>query len=157
MTIWTLILLVIFLLVPFKVNAQADYVLPYPSAMPGSPFYRISLVKDDILKLWYFGDIGQFKYNLKMSDKYLVEAKTLFEYKQYLLATNALSNSNLYFKKINPKFNLSIYNSAKEKHIEVLKKTKNDVPKNFLWRPEKEKETNLNLWEIIENSIAIRQ
>ena len=66
--------------------AESQYVLPYPSAMPGSFLYKLNLVQEEILRYWYFGDFGQFKYNLGLSDKYLVEAKTLFEYKQYLLA-----------------------------------------------------------------------
>ena len=59
--------------------AESDYVLPYPSSMPGSKFYQIRLIWDEVKKYWYFGSFGQFEYNLKQSDKYLVEAKTLFE------------------------------------------------------------------------------
>ena len=58
--------------------AESPYVLPYPSAMPGSIFYKLNLIQDELLRFWYFGDFGQFKYNLAQSDKYLVEAINLF-------------------------------------------------------------------------------
>lgn len=151
-----------------EVFAASPYVLPYPSFMPAHPFYKISHIKDELLRFWYFGDFGQFKYNLKQSDKYLVEAKTLFEYKQYRLAINALENSNLYIKKALPNLlkaerkgknineKLFVLKLAKEKHIEILKKIKNEVPETFYWNPEKEEAVNLTLHKILDKSIQER-
>ena len=149
--------------------ATSSYVLPYPSAMPGSVFYKLNLIQEDILKFWYFGDFGQFKYNLSQSDKYLVEAKTLFDYKQYLLAHQALQKSDNYFKKIKPNLLSAKSNSkttadkekllreAAGKHIEELGKLKITLPPTFEWRPEKQQPRILNFQESIENSIEIRQ
>lgn len=152
-----------------KVLAESDYVLPYPSAMPGSIFYKLNLIKEKVLKYWYFGDFGQFHYNLKQSDKYLVEAKTLFDYKQYLLAHRALQKSEKYFEKIYPNLLLAhkngkniseketILEDAAQKHIKEITKIKINVPSVFQWLPERESPTKLNLWESLDTSIKIRQ
>lgn len=149
--------------------AESSYVLPYPSAMQGSKFYTISLIWDEIRKYWYFGDFGQFKYNLGESDKYLVEAKTLFEYKQYFLGLNALRKSKDYYNKSHPfllkahykgkdtRKNLILFESASAKHIEILLKMKSEVPEEFTWEPEKSPPTKLYLHKEIENSINVRQ
>jgi hypothetical protein len=148
--------------------ANSDYVLPYPSFMPGNKFYTVSKVFEKLEKYWYFGNFAQFKYNLKLSDKYLVEAKTLFEYKQYLFAVKALKDSDMYFK------NTSIYLkkakkeekditeknkiliSASQKHKEILQEIEKNIPDNFNWQPEKLDSTYLDFKKIINNSIAIR-
>lgn len=148
--------------------AKSEYVLPYPSAMPGSVFYKLNLVKEEILKYWHFGDFGQFHFNLKQSDKYLVEAKTLYDYKQYLLGQNALQKSDAYFEKVYPSL-LSAKNKGKnifekekvlkaaaQKHKEELLKIKNNVPPAFVWTPERERPTKLNLWEGLNTSIEHR-
>ncbi|MDO8621161.1 MAG: DUF5667 domain-containing protein [Candidatus Levybacteria bacterium] len=154
---------------PRAIFAQSSYVLPYPSAMPGSIFYKTHLVWEEIMKYWYFGNFGQFAYNLKQSDKYLVEAKTLFEYKQFLLAYTALMKSDSYFaqsplylglakkenKDIEDKKN--ILKNAALKHTEVLEFLKNEVPEKFEWTPEKSSPTKLNLEEAISKSIEIRK
>jgi len=162
----TLVLFIFFSSVSF---AQSDYVLPYPSSMPGSIFYKLNLIKEEILKYWYFGDFGQFHFNLKQSDKYLVEAKTLFEYKQYLLALLALQKSDKYFGKIYPNLlsaknkgkklaeKETIFKEAAKKHIEELTKLKSSVPSVFAWTPERELPTNLKLWESIDTSILLRR
>ncbi len=149
--------------------ARSEYVLPYPSAMPGSIFYKLNLVKEKVMKYWYFGNFGQFFYNLKQSDKYLVEAKTLFEYNQYLLGYQALEKSNKFFlntkqyllnaqnqgKEISQ--NINILSQASLKHVEVLSDLQKRLPNSFVWTPEKDKATRLNLKEIIEDSIKLRQ
>src|SRR5438876_8559854 len=81
-------------------TVHADYVLPYPSFMPGNKFYKISKIIETFEKWWYWGSIGQTKYNMQLADKYLVEAKTLFEYKQYFLALKALRQSDAYISKV---------------------------------------------------------
>ncbi len=169
-----LLLILVFFAGLFLINqnnivlAQSSYVLPYPSAMPGSIFYRVNLVKDELYKHWYFGDFGKFKYNLKMSDKYLVESKTLFEYKQYLLGYQALLRSDNYFSKIKPALKSSekngkntsekigVLKEAVRKHVEELKKVRLIVPEKFQWVPEKDDSTNLILWQAIDHSLELR-
>jgi hypothetical protein len=162
---------IIFFLAFFKttVFAEGNYVLPYPSNMPGSLSYRIHLIYENISKYWYFGDFGQFDYDLKMADKYLVEAKTLFEYKQYLLGYNALKKSDQYFMEVLPNLiraekngkninqKRAILKEAALKHIEVLKKMEAESPNIFEWQPEKSPPTTLNIKGSIENSINVRK
>lgn len=166
-----LFVLVFLFLILFKtpVFAQSNYVLPYPSNMPGGLSYKIHLLYENISKYWYFGDFGKFNYNLKMADKYLVEAKTLFEYKQYLLGYKALAKSDFYFPKSlvsiinaeNNNKNISqkkiILKQAALKHIEVLERMKVDSPDTFNWQPEKALPTMLKIREKIERSINIRK
>ena len=156
-------------LCPPSVFAKSNYVLPYPSSMPGSMLYKISLLKEQILKYWYYGNFGQFSYNLKQSDKYLVEAKTLFEYNQYLLAKKALGKSDYFFQNIEKyllnakKEHESIADKAQMlkqaalKHIEVLENIEQNSPKVVNWIPEKDKTTIISIHELIENSKKIRQ
>lgn len=160
-------LVVIFIFIPNYAFAKS-YVLPYPSLMPGNIFYKFNLVKESALKFWYFGNFGQFEYNLKESDRYLVEAKTLFEYEQFLLAYKALQKSDEYFVKTLP-FLMSAQKEGKNinqdrellkeaslKHIQVLSKLTKDTPLSFVWEPEKEKSRILNIRSKLEQSIVIR-
>src|SRR3989338_6901280 len=135
-----LFLTFLILLFPRNIFAESSYVLPYPSAMPGSIFYKLNLIQEELLRFWYFGDFGQFKYNLAQSDKYLVESKTLFDYKQYLLAYQALQKSDNYYKKIEPNLlsaksngkntadKEKLLREAAEKHIEELEELKITLP-----------------------------
>lgn len=164
-------LLIPLFLILFRVQvfAQSNYVLPYPSNMPGSFSYKIHLIYESISKYWYFGDFGQFDYNLKLADRYLVEAKTLFEYKQYLLGYRALQKSDLYFSNtlpnlLNAKNNnkrisqkRTILSEAAQKHIEILEKMQANNPDIFNWQPEKAPSTMLDIKEAIGNSIQIRK
>lgn len=164
-----IIYLILFILLIPQAQAVSDYVLPYPSFMPGSIFYKLDLAREYILKFWYFGDFGQFTYNLKESDKYLVQAKTLYEYNQFLLATQALKKSDNFFgetlkylnsarksgKNINGENNL--LKSAAAKHIEVLKKLARDLPSEAIWEPEKETAHLLKIKNDINISIKIRE
>ena len=167
---WIPLCFLLFLVFTTKVAlAKSDYVLPYPSAMPGSIFYKLNLIKEEVLRYWYFGDFGQFKYNLSKSDKYLVEAKTLFEYKQYFLGLNALYKSKGYYNKSYPfllkahnkgkdtRNNLILFESASVKHIEILLRMKSEIPEEFTWEPEKSSPTKLYLHKEIEDSIKARQ
>lgn len=151
------------------VFASSAYVLPYPSTMPGNKMYKLRLIFEQAEKYWYFGSLSQFKYNLSLSDKYLVEAKTLFEYKQFLLAYSSLQKSNDYFskapyflvlakkegKEINEK--KDIFRSASEKHQEVLKILEEELPDVYTWTPEKEKSSELQIKNAIEKAIEIRK
>lgn len=166
---WLSYMLLIFVFIVPVSYAESSYVLPYPSFMPGSPFYKLNLIKEEILKYWYFGNFAQFEYNLKQSDKYLIEAKTLFAYKQYLLGYQALKNSDRYFQRTLP-YLLRAKNEGKDiikkqnelkaaalKHIEMLGLIKQQIPRQFVWRPEKSPPTTLNLHDEIENSIKARK
>jgi hypothetical protein len=147
----------------------ADYVLPYPSFFPGSFFYKPKVLIDQISKYWYFGNFGQFEYNLKQSDKYLVQAKTLFEYNQYLLGVDALRKSNNYFSKVSPYLDKaeekgentiqkrSVLKSAAQKHIEVLFTIEKETPQIFVWNPEKGNSTTLYLKKELDNAISQRK
>ena len=151
-----------------SVFAQSSHVLPYPSFMPGSKLYVFSEIKDMISQIFYFGDFGRFKYNLSQSDKYLVEAKTLFEYNQFLLARDSLEKSNSHFLKIGPSLinasknnkaiseKQNILDSASLKHIEVLEKLKAELPPKFDWNPEKDQAQTIEIRKLLENSIKIR-
>lgn len=164
-----LLILIISLTLTPTANATLSYVLPYPSTMPGSIFYRLNLIKETVQRFWYFGDFGKFTYNLKISDKYLVEAKTLFEYKQYLLALSSLNKSDEHFrqtlkfinsaKKANKDIekNRKLLSEAALKHIEVLGKLEGDLPESVVWSPEKSAPKNLLIKDAIENSKKIRE
>ena len=156
------------LLHPVSLFAQSEYVLPYPSAMPGNKLYGINRVVENISRYWSFGTIAGFKNSLRYSDKYLVEAKILFEYKQYLLASVALERSNHYFQE-SEKFltesqkkgkdiseKKTVLSDAAEKHIEVLAYVQSTIPENFKWTPEKGSSTYLDLEKQILNSISLR-
>lgn len=150
------------------VSAESSYVLPYPSFMPGSKIYNLHVLYEKLAKYWYFGDIGRFDYDLKEADKYLVQAWVLFEYKQYLLADNALKISDDYFsnlekdlgkiirnhKNINEKKNL--FRKAALKHVEVLLEMEKFLPAVFLWEPEKSLSSRLYLKEDINQAVKIR-
>jgi hypothetical protein len=137
--------------------------------MPGSFFYALNLLQEEVLRFWYFGDFGSFHYNLKQSDKYLVEAKTLLEYKQYLLGYKALLKSDFYFEKVYPSVvsakkngknileKQQLFRNAQEKHIEELVKLKKIVPQTFDWIPEEGEAMELKLWGILDRSIRIRE
>lgn len=160
--------LLFFSLSTFPVFAQSSYVLPYPSQMPGNFLYKIHLALEKIQKYWYFGNIGQFTYNLEQSDKYLVEAKTLFEYKQYLLGYQALEKSNNYFRNVPEHILRAVYEGkdmsekqtlfaqAAQKHNEILKKIESETPARFTWAAEKAQPIHLELHQLIQKSINIR-
>lgn len=165
----TTFFLVFFFIATSRVYAESSYVLPYPSSMPGNLTYNFHIVFEKISEYWHFGNFGQFGYNLKMADKYLVQAKTLFEYKQYLLGHKALKKSDLHFSKImsflekasGKKKNISnktaILKEAALKHIEILEKIDVETPNVFNWQPEKALATTLYLKKDIETAVNIRK
>lgn len=166
---WILFVFLLLFLFPSHSFADSSYVLPYPSSMPGSKFYSFHLIEEKIMSFWYFGNFSKFKYSLKQSDKYLIEAKTLFNYKQYLLAYKALVKSDYYFEQVLPYLykaqkegkdigeNKFTFEEAKQKHIEVLDKLLIDLPKEFVWTDEKVAPIKLNLLNKIEQSVLVRK
>lgn len=148
--------------------AESSYVLPYPSYMPGNFMYKPRILISEISKFIYFGDFGKYDYNLKESDHYLVEAKTLFDYDQYLLAVGALKKSDNYFNKIYPNLlnakrngkDISekemILKEASRRHMEELGHLRGNLPAKIDWVPEDSPPTSLELEKIINESIDIR-
>jgi hypothetical protein len=157
------------LLFPAPIAAQSDYVLPYPSFMPGNKLYRLNTLKERFDSYWYFGNFSKYKYNLQLSDKYLVEAKTLFEYKQYLLAAEALEKSDIHWQSAGKHLILAKeegkitlekekqFISASMKHREILAAIEDSIPETFLWNPEKGEKTQLELGEKISQSLKIHE
>lgn len=168
-TLVNLLALYFFLLAATSQVLAEEYVLPYPSFMPGHPLYKIQTMIDKVQEFYSFGNFAKFKYHLEMADKKLVETKTLFEYKQYLLAASALEKSDEHFSKtsvflakarkegkdLREKRHLLIL--AAKKHKEVLEKTQLVVPPEFNWQPEKREATLIRIKSLIEDSIKIRQ
>lgn len=150
-------------------TVKSSYVLPYPGFMPGNKLYKVYTLFDIIEKYYSFGDFAQFSYNLSKSDKYLVEAKTLFEYNQYPLALAALQRSDHYFKNTYPNLmiakkhgkdisdKIQALNSASQKHQEVLLGIMSLVPRTFVWQDEKKLPITLYIHDAIQKSIKIRQ
>ncbi len=149
--------------------AYADYVLPYPSSMPGNKLYKVGRFVDTLKKHWYWGSIASYRYRLALADKYLIEAKTLFEYKQYLLATDALRRSNdefrqlpIYLKKAKDEKKdiaqlQSILRAATGAHVQILEDISLRVPAEFQWIPEKSQATDLPLGRLLREAVDTRK
>ena len=147
---------------------KAEYVLPYPSYMPGNKIYRVSRMMDKLKNYWYWGTIAQIKYHLSLSDKYLVEAKTLFEYKQYLLATGALTRSDAALIDITSLIEKgksegkdvsaqkTIVVEAMKTHVSTIEYMKQWLPNEFQWTPEKVAATDLSIGTMLDTSMQIR-
>ena len=157
---------ILYLLLPLAV--QAEYVLPYPSYMPGNTLYKVSTFLDKLKGYWYFGNIAQLKYRMGMADKKLIESKTLFEYKQYAFAMNAMHESTAQIASI-PR----LLESAKEQgidmkkfnamlceqmnvHQEVLQKLQTSLPTVFAWQEEKKDAVNLQIGEAFDTAMKTR-
>lgn len=166
--VWVVVVTLIFFSSGFKISAQSHYVLPYPGTMPGNKVYSLLQLKDTLEEYWYFGDFAQFLYHRQQADKYLVEAKTLFEYKQYLLAHQALKKSDEHFVKL-PGYLKNAKEQKKDitekkrlltdmalKHTEVLRGIYDNVPETFTWTPEKDDPTVLNLRADVTKALQIR-
>jgi len=149
-------------------NVFASYVLPYPSYMPGNKLYRLSRLIDTFNKYWYFGNIAQVKYHLGLSDKYLVEAKTLFDYNQYLLAIDALHRSSDQFAAIMPNVltaeqsgdDMTQFRSeiqeASIAHKTVITTLLQTTPNEFLWQPERASATRLYIHNELSTALSIQ-
>ncbi|OGG08352.1 hypothetical protein A2154_01535 [Candidatus Gottesmanbacteria bacterium RBG_16_43_7] len=162
--IWVILLAI--LILPRQL--YADYVLPYPSLMPGHKLYRLMEITDRLKGIYSWGNITSFKYRLRQADKYLVEGKTLFEYKQYLLAVRSLDKSDHEVTLLIPALRkaetegknisaqLQVVFSAMDKHSQVLSDISITVPAEFVWRDEFKDSVRLDLDRILENSMKLR-
>lgn len=164
-----LIILVLAFVSVNKIVYADEYVLPYPSFMPENKFYKISRMLDSIERWWFWGNIASVKYHLKLADKYLVEAKTLFEYRQYQLGAGALRRSDAQIPQIHRSLQFaqqegkdvqklkSFAVSAMTAHIGILEKLSEELPENFQWTPEKQASITINLSQLFRDSIAVRE
>lgn len=146
----------------------AEYMLPYPSYMPGNKLYRVSRLVDRIKKPLYFGSISRFKYHISLADKYLVEAKILFEYKQYLLAVDALARADREMAAAAPHLTrggkegkdmrvfIALMEEACDAHLAVLDGLSLTLPESFEWTPEKSAATTLPMLELVTSSARLR-
>lgn len=164
-------LIIIFVLLCFLFTAKdvfaQEYVLPYPGFMPGHPLYKISNAVDKIQEWWSFGNFAKFTYHMNMADKKLVETKTLFEYKQYLLASQALEQHEKHLKKTsffldqaktegkNISQKKEIFKSAITKYKIILELLRQELPEIFYWKPEKDKPQIIGIKALIEDSIKL--
>lgn len=131
--------------------------------------YKISRIMDGVKKHWYWGSIGAVKYHLALSDKYLVEAKTLFEYKQYLLAEDSLSRSDYQYQQISQFLTQAkkdgkdialLEQSVREAsfvHIQTLHNLRQMVPSEYAWSPEKATPALLPLHQSLDSAIEKRK
>lgn len=150
-------------------HVYASHVLPYPSFMPGNKIYKITRLLDSLKKYWYFGSISSYTYHIGLSDKYLVEAKTLFEYQQYLLAQDALKRSDDEFLRAYPYLLNGVregkdmhtfqedYREASQEHLRILTALLSSLPTDVQWTPEKTAATHIPIAERINGSIGIRR
>ncbi len=158
----------LFLAYVTKVNA-AGYVLPYPSYMPGNKLYQARQIVEKVQEYWYFGDMAKVKYHMQLADKYLVEAKTLFEYNQYRLAIKALIKSDdhftravLYerdviFDKKDRGEQKELLRKSGEKHTEVLSLLNESLPAEAGWHEEKKEPETLYIKDAIKQSSQVRK
>ena len=150
-------LILLTVVLSFPRGSYASYVLPYPSYMPGNKLYRVSRVIDELKRYWYWGNRSSYRYYLSQSDKALVEAKTLFEYNQYLLAMAALKRSNSALQHIPNSLKGAEFTEAMNEHKKVIGKLLNQLPEEFIWRPEREKPQTLGIHEELNRALRLRQ
>lgn len=161
-----LFLFVIF--ISYARPVYAEYVLPYPSYMPGNKLYAVSKFIDKVRGVWSFGNIAQLKYRMSLADKYLVEAKTLFEYKQYAFAVNALKRSSIEIGFITP-----YVQNAQQKGIDmsqfrkliceqmvvhqlVISALGVGLPESYIWQEEKKNAVDLPINLLLNEAAALR-
>lgn len=144
-------------LLSFPRGSNASYVLPYPSFMPGNKLYRVSRFIDEVKRYWYWGNLASYRYYLGQSDKALVEAKTLFEYSQYLLAVKALDRSNTALQRVPDSLKGAEFGEAMEEHKKIIGKLLGELPEEFIWRPEREKPQMLRIHEELNRALLLRK
>jgi hypothetical protein len=117
---------------------------------------------------WNFGDIAGIKYERALSDKYMVEAKTLFDFGQYKLAVDALAKSDLHFaqaivhaieigyKQKDDGTQKKILQNQAEKHKEVLDSLSGSLPDTITWDTEQTGSEELSISLIINKSKILR-
>lgn len=124
---------------------------------------------DEAKKFWYWGDLASYRYSLGQSDKALVEAKTLFEYGQYLLAMEALARSNALLPRAPDALKkakqegkeIGIYErefgEAINEHKKVIVTLLEELPEEFTWHPERENPKQLYIHEELTTALHLRR
>lgn len=154
------------LLGPKHVLAETEYVMPYPGVMPGNKFYKVAEIVAYARGWWSVGNFSQFVYNLSRADIKLIEAKTLFEYKQYLLASKAIDRYKNHLRRAythlgkarlegkNTTEKRQLFTAAIRKHREILEAIKREQPETFLWEAEKSTPQLINIKEMLDDAIV---
>lgn len=163
-----LFLFISLLIIAFPCKIYASYTLPYPGIMPGNKLYLLAEAIDYTKGFFAFGDFATFSYNLSQSDKYLIEAKTLFEYGQHELALRALKKSNLHINESKKAIELAAkhhknisekekkLHSAIDKHNQILSKLYQELPEEVLWSEEDQVPVKLKLRKEINTAVNLR-
>lgn len=112
---------------------------------------------DEAKRYWYWGSLASYRYYLGQSDKALVEAKTLFEYRQYLLAVHALERSNAALRHVPDSLQGAEFIEAMEEHTKIIGKLLGESPKEFIWRAEREKPQMLRIHEELNRALRFRR
>lgn len=146
----------------------SNYVMPYPSYMPGHKLYKLHQIWETVQEYWHFGDLSKEKFHREMADKYIVEAKTLFDYGQHKLAVEALIKSNDHFarailylmditheKKDNGESKQLLLQS-RDKHVELITLLDDALPDEIDWQEEKKENQKLPLHFLFSQSKHIR-
>lgn len=162
----SLVLLIVMIFFPGAVFAS--YMLPYPSYMPGNKLYPVMRFFDEAKRYWYWGSLTSYQYFLGQSDKALVEAKTLFEYNQYLLAIAALHRSDRLLQRAPDalrrakqegkevgKFEQE-FKEAMAEHKKIIMRLLDTLPEEFTWRPERESPKQLRIHEELKQALLLR-
>jgi hypothetical protein len=157
------------LLLTGSVAFAADYNLPVKPILPGHPLYRISRNLDRVRSWFLWGDIAKATYRLTLADKYLAEAKTLFELKQFPFAVDALERSNLEFERI-PGFLENDVRDGRDigamrdkvkassrAHVTILDALEPMVPEVYVWTEDDGEPIQLEIREQILLSVGIRK
>ncbi len=151
-----------FLFMLFVPTTVFAYVFPYPSYMPGHRLYPISRILDGLKHYWYWGTLGQLRYHRELSDKYFVEGKTLWEYGQYLLGTDALVRSEEHFTMLSPRIAAAKgegkWNSELQARIldaasarrEATNLLKRSIPQTLVWTEEKSEPIELRIHKTLD-------
>jgi len=130
--------------------------------------YIVSKFIDKVRGIWSFGNIAQLKYRMSLADKYLVEAKILFEYKQYVFAVDALKKSSTEIGMITP-----FVQNAQQKgidmrqfrkliceqmvvHQSVISALSVGLPESYIWQEEKKNAVDLPINILLNEATAVR-
>jgi hypothetical protein len=117
---------------------------------------------------WNFGDIAGMKYERALSDKYLVEAQTLFSYGQYKLAVTAIGKSDQHFaqavvhaveityKQKDNGTQKQILQDQAEKHKEILDSLSESLPETISWNEEQTESEDISISLLLNKSKILR-
>lgn len=142
----SLLLLFSLLIFPYQINAEEntisgiDYQLPYPGILPGSSFYPLKVLRDQIAGFLIGKPLEKAEFNLSKSDTRLSAAISLIEQKKGAsLVEDTLSKAEDYFSEsldktreaksqgIDTRDFVKILASANIKHQEIVEKIEKKI------------------------------